>query len=194
VAASVASPMRRTLLLGLFTALLLAPAAYADSTTTKILRDCNDDGVLEGHYTPSEMRKARDSIPTDLQEYSDCADVLSRALASLTSSAGAPGGSAGGAAPAATPAQQFSDTAVGGRVAAPTTPADHQALADAAAGGGQPVVVDGRAVAPAADFSSHVGRNSLPSTLIVVLVLLAGAVLAIVVPTVRRRVLARKAP
>ena len=88
----------------------------------------------------------------------------------------------------------YDQATVGGRVAAPTTPEDHQALADAAAGGGQPVVVDGRAVAPAADFSSHVGRNSLPATLIVVLVLLAAAALAIVVPTVRRRVLARQAP
>ena len=190
--------MRWTLFLGLLAAMALAPAAYADSTTTKIIRDCNDDGVLEGHYTPSELRKARDSLPTDVSEYSDCSDVLSRALAAGASSPGGGGGSGsgggGGASPSGTPSEQFSDTAVGGRVAAPTTPADHQALADAAAGGGQPVTVDGRAVAPAADFSSHLGRNSLPSTLIVVLVLLAGAALAIVVPTVRRRVLARKAP
>jgi hypothetical protein len=189
--------MRRTILLGLLAALLLAPAAYADGTTTKIIRDCADDGVLEGHYTPSELRKARDNLPTDIDEYSDCSDVLSRALAAGASTpggGGSGGGGGGGGAPAAAPAQQFSDTAVGGRVAAPTTPEDRQALADAAAAGGRPVTVDGRAVAPAADFSSHVGRNSLPATLVVVLVLLAGAALAIVVPTVRRRVLARQAP
>src|SRR4051812_50194942 len=91
--------MRRTLLLGLLAALLLAPAAYADGTTIKIIRDCADDGVLEGHYTPSELRKARDNLPTDVDEYSDCSDVLSRALATDTSPSHSGSGGSPGAGP-----------------------------------------------------------------------------------------------
>ena len=55
------------LLLGL----VVVPAANAASTT-QILRDCADDGVLQGDYSPSELRKARQNIPTDTDEYTDC--------------------------------------------------------------------------------------------------------------------------
>jgi hypothetical protein len=189
--------MRRTILLGLLAALLLAPAAYADGTTTKIIRDCADDGILEGHYTPAELRKAWDNLPTDVDEYSDCSDVLSRALtAALTPPhAGGSGGSGGSATPTPTPAPQYSDSmATGSRVVNPSTPADTKALTDAAEHGGDGDTIAGRPLAPAADIGAQFGRNSLPPTLIVVLVLLAGAASAFVVPTIRRRVRARKAP
>ena len=65
------------LVLGLIVAV---PAANAASTT-QILRDCADDGVLQGDYSPSELRKARQNIPTDTDEYTDCRDVLARAAA-----------------------------------------------------------------------------------------------------------------
>jgi hypothetical protein len=194
--------MRRTLLLvlGFAAALLLAPAAFADSTTTKIIRDCADDGVLEGHYTPAELRKARDNLPTDVNEYSDCSDVLSRALAADVSSAGghpAGGGGGGtpGAAPTATPAPQYSDTTVDQSGAViPDNAADQKAVADASRQGGEGDVIEGRPLAPAAAVAGRFGRNSLPATLVIVLVLLAGAALSFVVPTIRRRVRARRAP
>jgi hypothetical protein len=191
--------MRRTLLLvlGLAAALLLAPAAFADSTTTKIIRDCADDGVLEGHYTPAELRKARDNLPTDINEYSDCGDVLSRALAADVSapSGGSAGGGSPGAAPTATPAPQYSDTvASSSTTTQPATPADTKAVTDAWAQGGQGDVIAGQPLAPASAVAGRFGRNSLPATLAIVLILLAGAAFAIVVPTIRRRVRARRAP
>jgi hypothetical protein len=193
--------MRRTLLLvlALAAALVFAPAARADSTTTKILRDCIDDGILEGHYTPSELRKARDNMPTDAQEYSDGGDVLDRALTSDVSSSpgggGAPpagGGSAGGGSP---PGQQFSDSAANGpRALLPTNKPEHEALVGASQHGGEGDVILGKPLAPAADIGGHLGRNPLPGALIVVLVLLGGALAAVVLPTVLRRVRARSAP
>jgi hypothetical protein len=199
----VASPMRRTVLLvlALVAALVFAPAARADSTTTKILRDCIDDGILEGHYTPSQLQKARDNMPTDAQEYSDCGDVLDRALSSDVSTnndgpAAAPpagGGSSGGGSPP--PSQQFSDSAANGpRALLPTNKPEHEALVGASQHGGEGDVILGRPLAPAADIGGHLGRNPLPAALIVVLVLLGGALLAIVLPTVVRRVRARSAP
>src|SRR3954447_24323181 len=98
-AASVASPMRRIILPALLAALALAPPAHAaGGSTTEIIRDCFDDSVLQGHYTVSELRKARANLPTDVDEYSDCRDVLSRAIAAQTQSSGggSPGGPTGG--------------------------------------------------------------------------------------------------
>lgn len=58
----------------------LAPSALAADYHDAI-RDCNDDGVLQGHYTRNTLRQARNHLPSSLREYSDCADVLARALA-----------------------------------------------------------------------------------------------------------------
>ena len=91
--ASVVSMLRLALaclVLGFFA---VVPAANAASTT-QILRDCADDGVLQGDYTPAELRKARQNIPTDTDEYTDCRDVLARAAAAGVAGSGA--GSAGG--------------------------------------------------------------------------------------------------
>src|SRR3954471_9442274 len=92
MAASVGA-MLRTVLAGLVMLLAIAPAAEA-ATTTQILRDCADDGVLQGHYTPSELRKARQNIPADTDQYPDCRDVIARAAG--RGAAGKSGGSTGG--------------------------------------------------------------------------------------------------
>ena len=173
--------MLRLVLACLLIGLVAVPAADAASTT-QILRDCADDGVLQGTYTPSELRKARKNIPTDTDEYTDCRDVLSRALSNGvagsggggSSSSGAPGGGSGG-------------------LENPNTP-EGQAAIGAAAGKGAPDAVDigGRAVVPGnAGFASGAVRNGIPDTLIVVLVLLGAAALAASAPFVRRSVLAR---
>src|SRR3954465_11019008 len=97
MAASVGA-MLRTVLAGLVILLAIAPAAEA-ARTTQILRDCADDGVLQGHYTPAELRKARQNIPADTDQYTDCRDVLSRAASagfSRDSSGGGSGGAGGG--------------------------------------------------------------------------------------------------
>jgi hypothetical protein len=193
--------MRRTLLLvlALAAALVFAPAARADGTTTKILRDCIDDGILEGHYTPSQLRKARDNMPTDAQEYSDCGDVLSRALSGDVSSSGSGGNPSAGSpsangSPSATPTPQYSDSTASPPTLSPSTPAENEAIAGAVERGGGEQTIVGRPLAPAADIGGQFGRNRLPGSLIAVLVLFAGAVLSILVPAVRRRVIARKAP
>jgi hypothetical protein len=206
--ASVKRPMRRTSFLALLAVLLLASPAYAD-TTTQIIRDCQDDGVLQGHYTPAQLRTARSNIPTDVDEYSDCSDVLSRAIAAGTQSdsssggggggttptGGSPssgGGTGGGAAPAASatpnPATMSDTSADSGKLAAPYTPADHVAVDQAAAAGRRPVDLDGHNVVPTARLAADIGRNSVPTPLVVVLALLiAGALAAASMPLLRRR-------
>jgi hypothetical protein len=62
--------------------LAFAPAA-AHASYNDAIRDCADDSILQGSYTKQELRQAIKHLPTDLREYSDCSDVLARALASL---------------------------------------------------------------------------------------------------------------
>jgi hypothetical protein len=173
--------MLRLVLACLLIGLVAVPAADAASTT-QILRDCADDGVLQGSYSPSELRKARKNIPTDTDEYTNCRDVLGRALSNGVAGSGGGGGSSSGA--------------LGGGSAGlenPNTP-EGQAAIGAAAGKGAPdaLDIDGRAVVPGnAGFASGAVRNGMPGALIAVLVLLGAAALAASVPFVRRSVVAR---
>jgi hypothetical protein len=165
------------LVLGLIVAV---PAANAASTT-QILRDCADDGVLQGDYSPSELRKARQNIPTDTDEYTDCRDVLARAAAAGVASKGGSGGSGGsGGASDRPPAD-------------PDTPEGRQIVGEA---GSKPppgaMNIGGRAVIPGhASLSSNGVRNELPTGLLAALILIGAAALCTLLPPVRRRVLAR---
>jgi hypothetical protein len=69
-------------------------AASAANNYHDAIRDCNDDGVLQGRYTPHTLRQARNHLPQSLREYSDCEDVLARALAAAAKPGS--GGTGGG--------------------------------------------------------------------------------------------------
>jgi hypothetical protein len=200
--------MRPTILLALVAALLFAPAAGA-AGPIQIIRDCEDDGVLQGDYSASELRKAREELPTDVDEYSDCRDVLSRALDARASrgsnggdgdgtgiTPGTGGGTGTGAAPPgqsnADPSRVSDSAAEAGKLPAAYTPQDHIAVNRAAAHGGEPINLNGHKVAPGGRLVATVGRNDLPVTLIVVLALLGAAALAAVAPAVRRRAFAHR--
>src|SRR5215210_7102610 len=71
--------MPRLLLVLLLALLVAAPAASA-GTRQDIISDCYDDGRLNGNYTASQIRDARNNLPADVDQYSDCRDVLARAL------------------------------------------------------------------------------------------------------------------
>src|SRR3954454_19298412 len=84
--------MVRLLTLSGLILLLAAPTASA-GVRENILRECQTGGIT-GHYTPAQIRDARAHIPTDVDEYSDCRDVLARAA--LTGPGGNGGGGGGG--------------------------------------------------------------------------------------------------
>ncbi|MBE2317389.1 hypothetical protein DVA67_015510 [Solirubrobacter sp. CPCC 204708] len=199
--------MRRTIFLALLAALLLVPSVASAQGTEDILRDCADDGILQGDYSASEMRAARNDMPAELEEYSDCGDVLSREISAKTASTKDPssgdnssgggglsdstGGTGGttnsGPAPAASATPSGRDPGI---VIGPSTPEDFKAIDRANLEGREPVEVNGRPISPAAS----VGRNDLPGTVIVVLALLVAAAIAMAVPFARRRVLTRSSP
>ena len=179
--ASVISMLRLALaclVIGLFAVVPVANAA----STTQILRDCADDGVLQGDYTPAELRKARQNIPTDTDEYTDCRDVLARAAAAGVSSrgggsGGASGGSGGSDQPPPDPHSAEGREIVGQAGAKPPP---------------GPMNINGRPVVPGrASLSSDGVRNELPPGMLAALILLGAGALSTLLPPVRRRVLAR---
>jgi hypothetical protein len=166
------------LVLGLFA---VVPAANAASTT-QILRDCADDGVLQGDYTPKELRKARQNIPTDTDEYTDCRDVLARALAAgVSSRGGGSGGASGGAGGSDQPPPD------------PNSPEGREIVGQAGAKPPPgPMNIGGRSVVPGrASLSADGVRNELPPGMLAALILLGAGALSTLLPPVRRRVLAR---
>jgi hypothetical protein len=175
--------LRPVLRLAVFACILAvlatAPAALADSTRTKILQECQD-GALTGDYTSKQIRDALNNIPDDVDQYSDCRDVLRRALLNQAGSSGSNGGGGTGGSGAGSTGDGGGGS--GGQPLTPSTDADRQALQAAAAAGGQPVDLSGRRVTPGEGSL----RNDLPTTLLVVLILIAVAAAAAIAPFARR--------
>jgi hypothetical protein len=208
-AASVNSPMR-TIFLALLAALLLVPAAAHAADPLDILRDCADDDVLQGNYTLAELREAQKELPTDIDEYSPCRDVLARAVEAKTAksrpdvngggqtgggTSGGGGTSTGGGDTSGGPPGGNSSPVVGadsGREQ-PANPRELQALSESASyvdtGAGPRAVSPGKA-----RLAADVGRNGMPTSMIAVLALLAAAAFAAAAPPLVRRGLARRQP
>ena len=169
--------MLRPALIATLALLLAAPTALADATRNKILRECQS-GRLSGDYTAREIRDARSNIPDDLDQYTDCRDVLTRALLSRAGGDAGSGGGGGGGGGGGT------GTGGGGNDAplTPSTEADQNALEGASQAGVTPLEIAGRPVTP----GKSAFRNDLPPTLLVLLALLAAAAVAAIAPQARR--------
>ena len=206
--------MRRTIFMALLAALLLVPAAARAAGPIQIIRDCSDDGQLQGNYSAAELRKARSQLPTDIDEYSDCRDVLSRAISAKASTAkdngggggtangggtagggtsgsfGGNGGSGGGGSGtnAPTPEEAARQAERHAILSAPSSPEDAKAVGEAADHGDRAVLTDANPRSPGESrLAASVGRNGIPGTMLAVLVLLGAALIAAAVPTIRRR-------
>lgn len=68
------------MVLGVLAALALAMPTSALASADQVLRDCIRDGKLDRHYSNAELRKAKDNLPADSDEYSDCSDVIASAI------------------------------------------------------------------------------------------------------------------
>ena len=144
--------MRRCLppILALACALVVAVPAQGASST-RLYDDCQDNGVIDGTYTQAEYQKALAGLPSDLDQYTDCRDLLRRAqlaAAGRRPAGGSGSGSAGGGAGGSGGGSAGGGT--GGRVdpLATATPQERQGLADATAGGQRGVDLAGALVTP----------------------------------------------
>src|SRR5258705_596648 len=90
--------MRRALLL---TALLCLPAPASSLASTasegnRVIRDCSSDGEINGKYSQGAYAYARKHLPSDLAEYTNCADAIRQAQAAAAAGHGGGGGCGGG--------------------------------------------------------------------------------------------------
>src|SRR5438270_9944267 len=109
-------------LIALFALLLLAPPARADVGAT-IIERCTHGQSLSG-FSQQDYRRALQELPTEVQEYSDCANLIRRAQ--LAAAGGRGAGSSGEAASAI-----------------PLSPSERAALGRVPRAGGAPLQVGG---------------------------------------------------
>ena len=187
-----ARPMLRATLLCALALLVAAPVA-SGASRTQILGDCQDNGRIDGQFSAGDLRDARANIPDDINEYSDCYAVLTRAMLAARpqsqsgggdgggqatapdqgggggGSSGSSGSSGGGGSSGGDQASAAPDTAP-----VPLTPdssAERQALDDAALGKDARVTVGGTPIV----LSAGTASNGLPGSLVALLVVLAVA-------------------
>lgn len=147
----------------------LAGAAPALASPDDVIRDCAQDGSVDGNYTQKELQQAERDLPNDIDEYTDCRSAIRAAQGGGSGKAAAGGGGASGL---------FTEAG-----AAAGSPEDIAALArlsgDIASGKRPAISIGGEEIAPGDAglgglFSGVAAANQLPLPLLLaVLTILA---------------------
>lgn len=66
-------------LIGALAALAVPASASADYRD--VIKDCYEDGKLDGSYSREDLKQAERNVPSDVDEYSDCRAVIRAARA-----------------------------------------------------------------------------------------------------------------
>ncbi len=160
-------------------ALVAAAPAAAASATTKILEECAA-GTLPTGYSQQAYNQALKQMPPELAEYSDCPDLIHKAQfarAAGSRGSGGVGGLGSGAGAAGAP------------VAAPT-PTEQRTLESVPRSAAPPVPVGGEVLHPGVVHVNLASAlNTLPTSLLVLLVFLLVCALALGGRALRRRTL-----
>jgi hypothetical protein len=172
-----AANARRTLVSVVAAVLLVTGAAapVAHGSATGVIRDCSEDGVLNGHYSHDDLTKALEQLPSDLDEYTDCRAVIRSAQLGSTAHKHKAGRATG----------------ILGKVdtGSPPNP-DEQRSIKSASGAGNAVKIGGHRVKPGeggALFKAAGLGTDLPALVLIVLIGLGGAMAAAAALAVRRR-------
>jgi hypothetical protein len=74
-----------------------APAPLAQAAgLSPAVADCNTHAALTHHYTVAQLRNALATMPADIKEYTNCPDVIQRALLAQIGGVTGSGGSGSG--------------------------------------------------------------------------------------------------
>ncbi len=76
--------------------LALAIPAAVQASPGAVVRDCAEDGSVDGKYSDADKRAALKKIPADLDEYSDCRAAISASIGAGGPKAGSSKKSGGG--------------------------------------------------------------------------------------------------
>jgi hypothetical protein len=161
------------------TLIALALPASAQAGGYDVIRDCAKDGRLDRKYSNAELKQARENLPSDIDEYSDCREVINGAITSGSDRGGGRDGG-GGSGSSATSAQE--------REAARER--DAAALDKLTGGGRKPTLnVAGENVSPGDNglFDLASAANGLPLPLLLALLFATLMAAAAGLATLRRR-------
>jgi hypothetical protein len=151
--------------LALLASALLAVPAFGSAKD--VIRDCSEDGVLNGHYSHSELAKALAQLPSDIDEYTDCRAVIRSAELRSAKKKEGPG--------------------PGNVDTSPPSADEQKQLHDATKSAGR-VNIGGKGITPGGKpFKAAGFGTDLPTLVLAVLLALAGAMIAAAVVGVRRR-------
>lgn len=164
---------------------MLAIPTVAHASPNGVLRDCADDGTLSKKYSNSDLKGALRRIPSDLDEYSDCRDVIAGAITKGGGSGSGTGGSTTGGGGAGAAAGGAGSARAGGANAS-----DTKALNDARKGGKGTIGVDGKKIQPRGNglFNLANAANGIPTPLMITLIALAFLAIVHSLVALRRRV------
>ena len=73
-----------------------APGVAQAAGLSAPVADCNTHARLTQHYTVAQLRSALATMPADIKEYTNCPDVLQRALLEQLGTSVKPGGGGSG--------------------------------------------------------------------------------------------------
>lgn len=209
--------LARILVAALSLALVMPVVAHASAKA--LLDDCAEDSKLDRRYSAADYREALRNIPTDVDEYTDCRDVIRRAQLAQAGGGGSGSGDGGGGTGSIGGAGG-GGTGVGGVGGSTGSPsgagtgtgsgsggidafealidgasAEERAAVQQAVGTPVNVSVGGRDLRPDATGDGDLGTlNALPTPFLIVLLLLAVGTVAAALPTLRSFVRARRRP
>jgi hypothetical protein len=173
---AVGSPVGKGLVpaLGLALFFALAAPAAADVGAT-IISKCTHGQSIAG-FSQQDYRQALQELPTEVEEYSNCANLIRQAELAAAGGGGGGGGFFGG--PASGPV-----------VAIPLTPAEASALKQALKTDAAPARVDGAVVQPGVvPVSIASALSSLPTPLLAILAFMLACAVVVAGGALRNRV------
>jgi hypothetical protein len=199
----------------LLVALCGVPAVASAASSDAIYADCQD-GRLDKKYAVSDLRSALDNIPVDLDEYSNCRELLRSARQGVRGSGGSGPGSqfngadgygalpAGeGGLPLGPDSQPIDPVGVASQEERAEVERARESLegaGDTATGGDRGSddtvgtgIIDAATLADEGATPTRASGAELPTSLVVLLALCAGVLLALVVPRLTGLVLRRSA-
>jgi len=175
--------MRRVLLLSIVAGLLAPVAAFGAGAD--VVRDCTDNGRIDSSHPASDYQDALNNLPSDVDEYTECRDIISRARRSDAGSSG--GGSSGGGGTGSFPGGSGSGGIGSDTGATPPSGAESGALDDATRAGGAVTPAGDPIVPGASGLAADRLTHSVPGALLAALILLGLGTLAAAVANARRR-------
>jgi hypothetical protein len=168
------SALPASLLLALLLLLGSFVGAASADVGTKIIERCTHGKSISG-FSQQAYRRALQELPTEVEEYSDCGNLIRRAQLAAAGGRGGPGGGAGSSSVSATP----------------LSPSERSALKKVPKTGSSPLRVGGDLVHPGVVHASAL--SSLPDPLLATLAFLLACALALGGRAIRNGVRAHRA-